>query len=181
MSHPFLSIDLETTGTDDRRDQILQIGAVAYGGSGDPVEFVTDVWHGRYEGSAFALSMNADILRRIADNKAPGLTSAITNLEAFIYSNCVDKPVAVGFAVGWFDLAFLKRDFKVCGVPWCISRRSIDLAALLAHDDGTPMGSSEATRGLFGADQHDALLDARNAAHLHRTWITNRPDESHPR
>ena len=65
--HTHVAFDLETTGLYPRRDQILQIGAVAFTPSTeDCEEFSCLVRWDRVSGDPFALQMNASILKRIA-------------------------------------------------------------------------------------------------------------------
>jgi oligoribonuclease (3'-5' exoribonuclease) len=175
-NHPFIAIDLETTGLDPQRDQILQIGAVAYGGYGEPAEFNTYVRHERYEGDAFALQMNAEILRKLADKEAriPDAKSALMSLSCFLDRYCGTQatPHPVGFNVGPFDMAFIRAAWP-CD-RWPFHHRCIELGSLYASPAGFPATSSEITYRALGRDvTHDALQDARDARELHQLWCVN--------
>lgn len=176
MKHRFISIDLETTGLDVERDQILQIGAVAYGGDGDPVEFVTDVRHERYSGSAYALALNAAIFNRLADRETAARTEpdAILDLFAFVWGACEPEPYPVGFNVGRFDVTMIKcaaRRVENIDLAYDVDRmfhhRAVELGSLLAHADGTPRSSAETAERYSWTITHDALQDARDAAVAH--------------
>lgn len=59
-----VSLDLETTGVDTLQDQIIEIGLVCFDTSTEfkPTYHRIYYWQDRYEGSAFALQMNAEKL-----------------------------------------------------------------------------------------------------------------------
>ncbi|MHB8108285.1 MAG: hypothetical protein ACYDH4_12815, partial [Candidatus Cryosericum sp.] len=67
---PYLSIDIETTGLDPERHQILEIGAV-WDDWTTPVErlpvYHQLVVHPEYHGSAYALGLNAELLKKLAN------------------------------------------------------------------------------------------------------------------
>jgi len=65
---PYVSIDIETTGLDPATCQILEIGAIYDdGGSVDGLPiFHKYVGHDCYVGDAYALAMNAKILKRLS-------------------------------------------------------------------------------------------------------------------
>ena len=167
-----LAFDLETTGLDPQRDQILQIGAVVFDHEDDttPIEelpsFSTYVFHERYEGDAFALQMNAAILRRLAHDGGSPLLGALHALTAFIADHFDGRrgPNPVGFNVAAFDVAFV----KAAGFD-LFNHRPIELGSLLSRD-GLPVTSTQANALLNRPVQHDALEDARDAVRLHRHW-----------
>jgi oligoribonuclease (3'-5' exoribonuclease) len=186
-----LAFDLETTGLNPRTDQILQIGAVAFDHEDvtTPVEelphFVTDVRHDRYEGDAYALQMNAAILKRISDGgrAVPSLRQAIGNYysggrdrttlidfiqEQFPGDDYKRGPHPVGFNVAAFDVAFV----KAAGYD-LFHYRPIDLGSLLSTD-GLPVSSTNALNIIGREVTHDALEDARDAVRLYRYWKASR-------
>lgn len=176
-NHPFLAFDLETTGLDDQRDQILQIGAVAYGGEGDPSEFEVKVKRGRYTGDPFALQMNAALLRAIADGAGSDPETALGDFLEFIKSRCARRPHPVGFNVGQFDVAFVRAEIRRLWDPddghyWKASHRCVELGTLWAGPDGKPTTSTEVTSTYLHSEvTHDALQDAIDAAALHARWV----------
>jgi oligoribonuclease (3'-5' exoribonuclease) len=165
--YQFVAIDLETTGLDTQRDQILQIGAVAF----DPkteeqVEFMTLVKHDRYEGDAYALQMNANILWQLAREDHPREAVAIRMLGEFLDKLTFSPTYAVGFNVGQFDIAFLRK----AGLKGRFHHRCIDLTTLfLDPKTGEPGNSHNTSMEHFKREvTHDALQDARDAAELFR-------------
>lgn len=170
------AFDLETTGLSPQRDQILQIAAIAFDPTDlvTPVEdlpyFSTDVRHDRYEGDAFALQMNAWLLKRIAKAEVPppDRDTALNELECWIRMIDWGKrgmPHPVGFNVAAFDVAFV----KAAGFD-LFDHRPVELGTLMSAD-GVPVTSTRAVRTYLHKDvAHDALADARDAVRLHRAW-----------
>lgn len=172
--HNFLSIDLETTGLDVTRDQILQVGAVAYGGEGKIAELDVLVKHERYEGQAYALQMNAGLLRRLAGGEGVILWKALDLLHEFVLDNCAERPFPVGFNVGKFDRVLLERDWnlsKSIVYDFPLHRRVLELGTLYARPAHgfRPASSAEVCQNVLDLDEmpHDALQDARINAALH--------------
>ena len=170
------AIDLETTGLDPRRDQILQIGCVLFDPErdadapvGDLPNYSTLVRHERYQGDAYALQMNAAILLRLADRKAEGvrtLTEALDGLRLFLSEHAPGgRPTPLGFNVCAFDVAFLKN--VGCDV---FHHRPLELGSMFADERG-PSNSWDLTASHLGREvTHDALQDARDAVELYRHW-----------
>ena len=168
----FCAFDLETTGLDPQRDQILQIGAVLFTKDGVIDEFETLVRHDRYEGDPFALQMNAAILKRLAAGEGAPLGEALLsddegvarNLGDFLTADNIKRPPhPVGFNVGSFDIRFLPPYAQ----KW-FHHRCVELGSVFMADDGTPGTSNKVVQGLLGRKvAHDALQDARDAAELY--------------
>jgi DNA polymerase III epsilon subunit-like protein len=172
-NHPFIAIDIETTGLNRSTAQILQIGATVYGGIDSPGtqpsdQFMSYVRHREYHGQAAALAMNQNIFARLAKGEGVALWRAIRELNVFILERCRENPYPVGFNVGSFDLTILRRDWYG---EWPFHHRVIEIGSLCANLDGTPT-SSNALAALRGHEvTHDALEDALDARFYHEHWI----------
>ena len=70
----YVSIDIETTGLDPETCQILEIGAV-WDDWTKPIDelpvYHRLVYHKEYRGSAYALAMNANLLRHLSGQQEP--------------------------------------------------------------------------------------------------------------
>ena len=72
----YVPLDIETTGIDPERDQVLEI-ALLIEDTNDlkPVDelpsFVARIWHERIEGSPVALAMNAGLIAAMAEHGKP--------------------------------------------------------------------------------------------------------------
>lgn len=162
-----VALDLETTGLNPQRDQILQLGMLAFDTeTGETVgELELLVAHDEYRGDPYALAMNADILRRIAkagrgdivhDRRLDNRVSVTLDLW-----DMPNRPKAVGFNVTPFDLAFL----KAAGVD-VFHHRAVEVGSLLMPRMGAiaPVTSAEWMAFHAGADvAHTALADCRMA------------------
>ena len=71
---PYVSIDIETTGLDPETCQILEIGAV-WDDWTKPIDelpvYHRLVYHKEYRGSAYALAMNANLLKQLSGQQEP--------------------------------------------------------------------------------------------------------------
>lgn len=114
-----ISLDIETTGLDPEKDQILEIGAWAWtwgdmaGDIEDMPSFSVTVKHHRISGQARALLMNSRLLDKIdidpEDCSWP--SDAIREFANFVKECRGDgpKPVALGKNAASFDLPFLYK------------------------------------------------------------------------
>lgn len=159
----FLSVDVETTGLDADKDMVIQLGAVAFDLDGNSEEFSNYVSWPRYGGDAFALQMNAVILKKLATEEHPPVHAVAAGFKAWLEAKCVPRVIPVGWNVGSFDCAFLKK--------WGITQfnhRCIELGTLYMNPETFKPGTSnDATKKWFDRDvTHDALQDARDARDL---------------
>lgn len=158
----FLSVDVETTGLDPDKDMIIQLGAVAFNMDGTFEEFSNYVSWPRYGGDAFALQMNAAILKKLATEEHPPAQVVAEAFKLWVNAKCVPKVTPVGWNVGPFDCAFLKK--------WGITfgHRCVELGTLFMNTTtGKPATSAAITREWLGREvTHDALQDARDAREL---------------
>jgi len=97
----YVSLDLETTGTDLANDEIIEIGAVKFDENGIIDRFETFVRPGR------SLPQFIQELTGIGDNElltAPALESVVLQLEEFLADSAL-----VGHHIVPFDVPFLRR------------------------------------------------------------------------
>lgn len=172
-----IALDLETTGLNPQTDQILEVGMVCFDSETGEVhgEFQTLVSHDRYEGSAYALQMNQEILLELTDTNMRyktcyGESHMLEHemLEFTKFTWGLDRPHVVGFNVAPFDLAFLKAS----GID-IFDFRAIELGTLLMGpmESATPVSSRYVVKMVRGPDAkvpHRALEDARLAVELYR-------------
>jgi len=116
---PYVSIDIETTGLDPETCQILEIGAV-WDDWTKPVDklpvYHRLVYHKEYRGSAYALAMNANLLRHLSGEREPWWRDpdqVADDFAAWLRDACgwdgkrALTPAGKNFAS--FDRQFLKR------------------------------------------------------------------------
>lgn len=120
----YLSIDVETTGLDPMSNDILEIGAIledtSYALHRETIPtFHYYIWKDNYVGNAYALAMNAEILKKIVHLRkvnSPQLIhphEVVKKLVAFLSSHLIgygdSKLTLAGKNVANFDLRFLER------------------------------------------------------------------------
>ena len=179
--HPFIALDIETTGLDREQDQIIQIGATVYG-AGRGAQLMHYVKHRRYSGNAFALALNQKVFKHLANDEGVTIEVALHSLEDFIKDYCCEKPYPVGFNIASFDLRMIRDAWdywegrasdnfvKALG-PWPFHHRCIEIGSLRAHPSGVPASSAELAAQRGREVEHDALADALAARHYHEEWI----------
>jgi oligoribonuclease (3'-5' exoribonuclease) len=166
-----LVIDLETTGLDPQRDQVLEAAAVYHDTrTCCSAEWHRVVWHPRVKGDAAALAMNQELLERIAEGYDHGAmvipNRLVGDLLAFVRQHHDGGPlVPAGKNVAGFDLPFLRR--YAPGREYAnldLHYRCVDPSMLwIRPDDDAPPSLSECLRraGLEPTVTHTALDDAR--------------------
>jgi len=179
MNSPYISIDIETTGTDPERHQILEIGAVYNRQEVDVMS--CPVFHGVVDpgeifGSALALNMNARLIERIAKGGGDPLGLVMEGLMDWVRdlrnTFGIDYFHLIGKNVGAFDLQFLKR------VPgWrgdYFSYRHLEVGSLYSTPEGinsqADLYTALATDAKIEGNPHEALYDARVALELGRRF-----------
>lgn len=188
----YVSIDIETTGLNPDKHQILQIGAIVED-TNNPLpfeelpKFNVIIRHRDIEGEMPALAMNVGLLQRIANN-TPGPGEVVVDGDSFLgkpavqfWQFCDDNKVfddknrltLAGKNLGQFDLLFLTR---LAGwKPYFMNFRihCIDPAILFLNwDDDTSvpgLGKCKQRAGLSGEVAHDAIADAWDVIQLLRT------------
>lgn len=179
----YASIDLETTGLDYNRDQILEVGIVIddlswpdvvkegpYGGR--PYVRLL-VWHDVIHGQAAALAMNKDLLEEIAEaeERGVGFNTAETDsfLRDFLRQHFPGGLVtAAGKNVASFDLPFLKNNMPLSFELF--HHRSVDPAMLYWQPGDTCPSLSQCLEraGLPSEVSHRACEDAYQIIQLIR-------------
>lgn len=170
----YISIDIETTGLEPERDHILEFAAVAWTSNDYPVEsllsFVRLVDPGRISGSAYALDMNARLIKRLAAGEGSPLANTLNGFTNWLVDMGVtDKnPVhIIGKNFAAFDWLFLKQSRQ-----WparLIHRRFLDANAFAATSEGVPsMGDVHLNGVVIPGEPHEALYDARYALEIVR-------------
>lgn len=152
----FISIDLETTGLNPKADQILQLGAVFVDTEKQLfVPFKRLIRHDRITGHPFAINMNRDLIKEIAEGGGIAFQQAMEQFEEWIYKIYgANKFTAAGKNFAGFDNLFLKWDEcrpasrvldpgsmfvrSTDEVPpdlkTCCARAGVDFDPLAAHD-----------------------------------------------
>jgi len=160
-----VALDLETTGLNPRTDQILQIGMALFeSATGQIIDtFEVEVRHNRYEGDAYALAMNANLLRRLANDQGKPIHFVEREVRNKLLGwgfGDTNRPTAVGFNVAPFDLAFLK---KACLDMF--HHRAVELGTLLmpVFSQHTPVSSKQFAKHIGEIVQHTALDDCKLA------------------
>ena len=183
---PYLSLDTETTGLNEDRIQILQIGAVLDFSPLVPVDelpkFDVVIEYSHFEYSEpFAMQMNAGLLKRIAakDHTTP-LKYALTDLLYFIEQSRglirsynkkygddnLDKVQIAGKNIAW-DLYTIKRNLKEYNLinQWnkSVQHRNIDVGSMYWPRFGYTPSLGDINK-ITGRDEvsHDAISDAHD-------------------
>lgn len=192
----YVAVDVETTGLDRENDQIVEFAAVFDTlGSKTLINnlpiFHTYVSHDRYQGSAFAINMNAKAFEVLAK---PCLDDVITPIEElakrfwtwinfqyakhglelteFVKGKDLDKAklVIAGKNYAAFDAHFIDR-IPEWGTFFKPHHRTIDPAALfLDAEDKVPPDLSTCLKraGFEGVVKHTAAADAYDVIRLLR-------------
>jgi len=177
-----VAIDLETSGLNPETCQILEIAVVVDDlDNPQPIDslptFQTLIKHEIYSGTPFAIQLNVEIFKKLADKNYPAMTckEAATELHKFfdkLFKG--DKINVAGKNVGTFDYRFFMQDPHLRRVADRFFRhRMIDVGALFLkpEDDSIP-GMEECMRrgGLNPIVTHHALDDAKDVIKLIRIW-----------
>lgn len=185
LKMPYVSIDLETTGLDPDRCQILEIGAVWEDWTRPLKELPTYrrlVIHEEYRGSAFALAMNADLLRQLSGERQPWFLDedqVADDMAEWLKTTCGWDgstgltPAGKNFAS--FDRQFLKK-LPRFEKTVRLHHRTLDPAILYwcPEDEKLPDSKTCYQRaGMDGKVAHTAVEDALAVVRLTRLGIKN--------
>jgi DNA polymerase III epsilon subunit-like protein len=173
----YAAIDIETTGLDAARCQILEIGCVVETDWKTPVEelptFRALVHPGRIEGELPALVMNAGLLKEIVESPSESkvLRVAIGQLSDFLIGLFGKGSITIaGKNFAAFDLRFLRQCDEWCWVHH--KHRFIDVGNLWWHPEvDTCLPSLVECRDRAGTpfrSAHSAVEDCRCVVELVR-------------
>jgi oligoribonuclease (3'-5' exoribonuclease) len=179
MNSPYISIDIETTGTDPERHQVLEIAAVYNRQEVDVMNcprFQRIIDPGEIIGTSFALNMNARILACLASGGGHDPRNAMDDLMDWVDDLQRDFGIKqfhlIGKNVGAFDLQFLKR-MPGWGEEY-FSYRHMEIGSIFSTPEGIS-GQSEllcavAADAKIEGSPHEALYDARVSLELARRF-----------
>ncbi len=186
-AEPYVSLDLETTGLDHSWCQILEIGAI-WDNWTSPISelkrFHCYVVHDRYQGEPFALAMNVEILRRIANKDKPENAAfkfyspeeAMRSLWMFVRSQVTwdtknpPKIVMAGKNYASFDDRFLEKLPGYNDVKQFHRRIDPGMLYWNPRTDVKPPDTKTCLQraGIDTEVQHDAIADATDVIRLIR-------------
>lgn len=179
---PYVSIDIETTGLDPETCQVLEVGAI-FEDWKSPIdkllEFRMILRHSEIRGQAFALVLNAKLLKLIANPPFDYMFCQPYELGRHLANwvrTCGLDPMhltVAGKNFASFDMQFLKRlpDFN-SSVNF--KHRVLDPAILYWQFDDEALPGSATCYQRAGLDSkvvHTAVEDARAVVRLIRTRI----------
>jgi DNA polymerase III epsilon subunit-like protein len=179
---PYVSIDIETTGLDPETCQILEIGAV-WDDWTRPIDQLPKyhrlVVHNEYRGNAYALALNAALLRRLSGAREPWFLDPdrvaddfATWLKACGWNGQTGlTPAGKNFAS--FDRQFLKRLPRFEQVVK-MHHRTLDPAVLWWKPEDEKLPDSKTCYERAGLDNkvaHTAVEDALAVVRLVRLGI----------
>jgi len=179
---PYVSVDIETTGLDPDRCQILEIGAVWEDWQRPLKELPTYrrlVVHDEYYGSAFALAMNVNLLKELSGERQPWFldeNQVAEDMAEWLKSCGWDgktglMPAGKNFAS--FDRQFLKRLPRFEQLVR-LHHRTLDPAILYWQPDDEKLPDSKTCyerAGIDGKVAHTAVEDALAVVRLIRMGI----------
>lgn len=182
---PYVSIDIETTGLNPATCQILEIGAVWEDWTRPLDElpsFRRLIVHDEYRGSAFALAMNAALLRELSGERKAwflGEDEVAGSMASWLRTDCgwdgatALTPAGKNFAS--FDRQFLKR---LPGFEKAVKlhHRTLDPAVLYWRPEDEKLPDSKTCyerAGMDGKVAHTAVEDALAVVRLVRMGIRN--------
>ncbi len=163
LALPAVAVDLETTGLNPRRDQIVQLGAIGiHDGKVDESNAYSQLVRPAIEVPETAASVHGLRAKDLAD--APTYAAVEEEFHGFL-----EGRVLVGYSIQ-FDLAMLSREAERAGLTWK-EPPYLDVMLLAMGLDTLrrqPSLDDLAERyGLEAKDRHDALGDARLAAQVY--------------
>lgn len=157
---PYVLIDVETTGLDEMKNRIIEIGAMKIDGNGQ--EEFQRLLQIDNEVPAF-ISELTGITTQMLNAKGADRVESVTAFAEFI-----KRMPLVGYNIK-FDIKFLKAEFERCGLKWG-ANKSVDIMALVKKErmflDSYKLSNVLSSYGIEATVQHRALEDVRLLAKL---------------
>lgn len=162
----YVAIDIETTGLNPDRHQILEFAAVAWVDQG-PIEdqpYFRELVRpeGDIVGSPKALTMNLKLLEQFEHGDGHSIQETLNSFRRWLYSLGVTnsrRAYIIGKNFASFDLRFLG---KYAGWPYDLFvHRCLDVGSLYATPAGVPSTAEIPFTAYIPGNPHEALFDAR--------------------
>lgn len=184
----YVSLDLETTGPDPERHQILQIGAIVED-TNNPLDydeipkFERLIRHADIIGQPYALNMNAGLIAKLAESDRYGITAyaAIIDLYDWLLTHLGVpltgklRPTWAGANIADFDIRFLEK-IPNWSAYFMNAGRVLDPSILYVNwKTDTKLPSLQKcldAAGIVKTVKHDALEDAWDVICLLRKQYT---------
>ncbi len=179
MSLVYVSIDLETTGLDRRRHQIIEIGAVAQEATGKELgRFHAVIQRDSLYGDSFALNMHRELIGILARGGGEQPEHAFGMFRNWLHGFAHDEAVtAAGKNFEAFDRRFLDNE-KHFPSDKTFHRRVLDPASMYAlPSDTQPPCLADCLKraGMSSTVTHGALDDALQVRDLIEYYFKQHP------
>ncbi len=171
LPNKYIAIDIETTDSDHKKGDVIQIGAVVLNEDLSIGEtFSTYIRPIKGYRNPDAMNVNK-ISEEILAN-APTYNEALEKFENFALS-ISNKPLLAAWGT-YFDVTFMREWYKWLERKWPFSYRCLDLksiavweaAKLGESDSGGVSGFIERTGQTFEGNPHDGLDDILNTVKI---------------
>ncbi|AGA34736.1 DNA polymerase III epsilon subunit [Thioalkalivibrio nitratireducens DSM 14787] len=173
---PFLAVDLETTGLNPARDQILSIGWVAMDGLSIRLETARQTWVRPSQ----AIPEASAVIHRITDDQAArggSLGSALALLLRALEGRVMLAHHAA-VELGFLDRACVSEYGYPCMIPTVdtlrLAQEQLARRQEAVRSDGLRLGALREQFNLPPYRSHDALSDALAAAELFCAQVSHR-------
>ena len=121
-------LDVETTGIDEKKNSIIEIGAIDFFHPEDRFVMACKPWEGA-ELNLRDLKINGNTPETLQDPSRASLEEAAKRF--YEWSNNIKSDVIIAAQNPDFDTRFLKYSFDLYGVPWIYGRRTVDQHAVV--------------------------------------------------
>ena len=154
-------VDIETTGMEPKKNSILSIGALDF-------ENPENTFYGECrtddgaEVSNIALKINGFTKEQINDPKKPASEQLLKDFVKWA-KKLKDRTIA-GDNI-WFDIGFLKENFRKRKMKWVFNKKSVELHEISALTTGVPW-SLDAVLYMVGVPPRNKAHNALNDAEL---------------
>lgn len=178
---PFLAVDLETTGLNASRDQILSMGWVAMDGMNIRLSTAEHVWVRPSQ----EIPESSAIVHRITDDQAAQGGSLGEALERLLQALAGRVLIAHHAAIelGFLDRACIAKFGSPCMIPAVdtlrLAQQDLERRQEAVRPDALRLGALRRRHNLPPYRGHDALNDALAAAELFAAQVAQLA-EDHP-